>query len=65
MFKNSISGDKPVSLPDSPASARKVKVGEPARASGEPHFFLIFECSEDELCVPAGAQAEVGAAEVR
>jgi len=54
-----------VSLPDSPASARKVKVGEPARASDKPHFFLIFECSEDELCVPAGAQAEVGAAEAR
>ncbi len=54
-----------MSLPDSPTSAPKVKVGEPARASGKPHFFLIFECSDYELCVPAGAQAEVGAAEAR
>ncbi len=37
-----------MSLPDSPASAPKVKVGEPARASGKPNFFLIFECSDYE-----------------
>jgi hypothetical protein len=65
MFKNSISGYKLVSLPDSPASTPGVEVGEPARASGTPQFFQIFECSGDELCVPVDVQTEVGAAGAR
>ncbi len=54
-----------MSLPDSPASTPGVEVGEPARASGKRQFFQIFECSGYELCVPIGAQSEVGAAEAR